>query len=175
MVDCGATAVAKQGGFASANTRLANSGYSIAPKCLQPAPLLALAPIRPFFFFSRNSLFHTAIFLQVLLVITYYLIPNVVCSLLGFQTLGGSMSTVKRISLSVPVDLARDLDYVHRRIGVSKSALVSLLLSEGLSDVRALLESIPDDPSPDDILRFRGASAELASARVNHFKSQLGS
>ena len=83
------------------------------------------------------------------------------------------MSTIKRLSLSVPLDLAADLDYVHRRIGVSKSALVSELLSPGLRDVRLLLESLPDDPTPDDLVRLRGASADLVADRVDRYQSQI--
>ena len=84
------------------------------------------------------------------------------------------MSTVKRITLSLPVDLADDLTYVHRRVGVSKSAFVASLLAEGVHDLRALLEQLPDEPTPEDILRFRGASAELAEDRIQHFRGQLG-
>jgi len=83
------------------------------------------------------------------------------------------MSTVKRMTLSVPVDLAKDIDYVHKRVGVSKSAFVSSLLAQGVHDLRELLESLPDEPSPDDIVRFRGASADLAKGRMEHFQSQL--
>lgn len=84
------------------------------------------------------------------------------------------MSTVRRITLSIPVDLADDLSYVHQRIGVSKSAFVSSLLAEGVGDLRALLESLPDNPSPDDIVRFRGESAALVDSRVASCRSLLG-
>ena len=84
------------------------------------------------------------------------------------------MSTIKRISISVPVQLADDLNYVHRRIGVSKSALVSTLLAEGIGDVRQLLESLPDEPTPDDLVRFRGESARLAESRVHRLRDMLG-
>jgi len=83
------------------------------------------------------------------------------------------MSSIKRISLSIPIDLANDLDYVHRRVGVSKSALVSELLAGGLRDVRELLESLPEQPTPDDLVRLRGASADLVASRVGHYQSQL--
>jgi len=83
------------------------------------------------------------------------------------------MSTVKRITLSVPVELADDLNYVHRRMGVSKSAFVSSLLVQGVTDLRNLLETLPEHPTPEDVVRFRGASAELAEGRIENFRSQL--
>lgn len=81
------------------------------------------------------------------------------------------MSSVRRLSLSVPCHLAEDLEYVRLRVGVSKSALVSVMLAEGLADIRELLESLPDRPSPDDIVRFRGASAEKAQARIDDLRA----
>lgn len=83
------------------------------------------------------------------------------------------MSTVKRISLSVPVALAEDLDYIHRRVGVSKSALVSELLTTGIGPLRELLETLPQHPTPDDLVRFRGASAEVAQARINALQTLI--
>tara|TARA_R100000664_G_C2740771_1_gene129303 strand:+ start:1236 stop:1493 length:258 start_codon:yes stop_codon:yes gene_type:complete len=84
------------------------------------------------------------------------------------------MSTVKRITLSIPLDLAEDLDYLHKRVGVSKSAFVSSLLGEVCGDLRDLLESLPDEPSPDDIVRFRGASVELAQNRIARIQQRVG-
>ena len=83
------------------------------------------------------------------------------------------MSGVKRVTLSLPTELADDLSYVHRRVGVSKSAFVSSLLSEGVHDLRKLLESLPDDPTPCDLVRFRGESVALAESRIQHFQDQL--
>lgn len=76
------------------------------------------------------------------------------------------MSTIRRVTLSLPHQLVRDLNYVHRRIGVSRSVFVASLLSEAVHDLRLLLESVPDDPSVDDLVRFRGDSARLAESRV---------
>ena len=84
------------------------------------------------------------------------------------------MSTVKRVTLSLPVDLVDDLAYVHHRVGVSKSAFVSSLLGECVHDLRRLLEELPDQPSNDDLLRFRGASAALAEERVRFYRDQMG-
>lgn len=84
------------------------------------------------------------------------------------------MSTVKRITLSFPVDLVRDLDYVHRRLGVSRSAFVASIVSDGVRDLRELLETLPPNPTPDDVVRFRGNSIALVDQRIDDARSQLG-
>lgn len=84
------------------------------------------------------------------------------------------MSTVKRITLSVPIELARDLDYVQRRMGVSRSAFVSSILADGVRDLRELLESLPEQPTPDDVVRFRGKSIALVDQRIDTARSKLG-
>ena len=61
----------------------------------------------------------------------------------------------------VPPELASDLNFVHRRLGISKSALVTSLLQDGLRNFRLLLESLPPEPDDQDMRRFRGASADL--------------
>jgi hypothetical protein len=63
---------------------------------------------------------------------------------------------------------------VHRRIGVSRSVFVGSLLAEAVHDLRLLLEAVPDDPSPDDLIRFRGESARLALDRVQSLRDRLG-
>jgi hypothetical protein len=81
--------------------------------------------------------------------------------------------TIKRVTLSFPPELASDLNYVHRRIGVSKSALVSVLLGDALRDIRQLLESLPDEPDDKDLKRFRGASAVLVRERISNFQETI--
>jgi hypothetical protein len=86
---------------------------------------------------------------------------------------GWFMSTVKRITLSFPVELVRDLDYVHRRMGVSRSAFVASILAEGVRDLRVLLGSLPDQPTPDDVVRFRGKSIALVDQRIDDARSKI--
>lgn len=83
------------------------------------------------------------------------------------------MTNIKRLSLSVPPEVASDLNFVHRRLNISKSALVTTLLQDGLRDFRMLLESLPPDPSTDDMIRFRGASAEVIETRVSSLLGDL--
>lgn len=73
---------------------------------------------------------------------------------------------VTRLSISCPQALASDLNFVSRRLSISKSAIVTTLLQEGLRDFRMLLESLPPDPDDKDMARFRGASAEMIVARM---------
>lgn len=86
---------------------------------------------------------------------------------------GCFMSTVKRVTFSLPVELALDLDYVHRRMGVSRSAFVASILAEGVRDLRQLLESLPEHPTPDDVVRFRGNSIALVDQRIDDARNQL--
>jgi hypothetical protein len=83
------------------------------------------------------------------------------------------MNSVTRITVSLPSDLAADLSYVHRRVGVSRSAFVAAFLEEGIRDLRALLESLPDSPTPDDVVRLRGDSVDLVNSRMQQFKQLM--
>ena len=83
------------------------------------------------------------------------------------------MTSMSRLSLSVPPEVASDLTYLHRKLGISKSALVSRLLEGGLRDMRTLLESLPANPDPEDVVRFRGASAALITDRMAQFKNDV--
>lgn len=83
------------------------------------------------------------------------------------------MPDIARLSLSVPSSVASDLNFVSRYMSISKSAIVTQLLGEGLRDFRMLLESLPPAPSDKDMARFRGASAEMIAARLNSVLSDL--
>ena len=55
------------------------------------------------------------------------------------------MASLKRVSLSIPGGLADNLDYISKRLGVSRSAFVTQLLLEAqLDSLASLLSSIPD-------------------------------
>lgn len=79
------------------------------------------------------------------------------------------MATSK-ISVSLPVELVSDLDYLARRTGVSRSALIGGLLSEAASEVRKILELVPPNPTPAEMLRMRGQSEEAIRARLESLK-----
>lgn len=68
-----------------------------------------------------------------------------------------------RMSFTVPAQFRDDLSYISSRMGVSKSAALSTLMAETLTDIRSLLEQFPDirsDQQIDDpaVRRFRDSS-----------------
>ena len=79
------------------------------------------------------------------------------------------MATSK-ISVSLPAELVSDLDYLASRTGVSRSALIGGLLREAASEVRKILELIPPNPTPAEMLRMRGQSEEAIRARLESLK-----
>lgn len=79
-----------------------------------------------------------------------------------------------RMSFTVPPAIRQNLDYLSTRMGVTKSALVSELLATPLSDLRDLMELVPDNPTESDLLRARGHSNELIAARLRSLRSLEG-
>lgn len=77
---------------------------------------------------------------------------------------------LKKISITVNPSLLDDIDYVVGRLGVSRSAFISEMLSEAVTPVRRLLEQVPINPEASDVLRFRGESVELVRSRIESVK-----
>lgn len=77
---------------------------------------------------------------------------------------------MSKISVSLPSQLVEDLDYLAARTGVSRSALIGQLLSEAASEVRKILELVPPNPSPAEMLRMRGQSEEVIRTRLESLK-----
>lgn len=77
---------------------------------------------------------------------------------------------LKKISITVSPELAADLDHVAGRLGVSRSAIISGLLAAPVSDMRAMLDQLPLNPTPADVVRFRGASAEVVRDRLSNLQ-----
>lgn len=80
------------------------------------------------------------------------------------------MATV-RVGVSLPESLLGDLSYVAGRLGITRSALLVQLCSEPASDLRSLVELVPDNPTEQDVKRLRGKSTELVELRVNQARS----
>lgn len=75
-----------------------------------------------------------------------------------------------RMSFTVPPALRADLDYLSARLGITKSALLSELVTAPLHDLRTLVESVPDNPTEADLVRARGVSNELITKRLQSFR-----
>jgi len=85
------------------------------------------------------------------------------------------MASLKRVSLSIPGELADNLDYISRRLGVSRSAFVTQLLLEGqLDHLASLLASIPEQPSEADVKRFRGDSRAYVREQLERLQRLQG-
>lgn len=79
-----------------------------------------------------------------------------------------------RMSFTVPPQLRADLDYLSSRLGVTKSALLSELLTPALADLRSLVEMVPENPTEDDVIRARGKSNEMITNRLQAFRKLEG-
>lgn len=79
-----------------------------------------------------------------------------------------------RMSFTVPPSVRANLDYLSTRMGVTKSALLTELITTPLSDLRDLMEMVPDNPTKDDVLRASGRSNELIAARLRSLRSIEG-
>lgn len=85
------------------------------------------------------------------------------------------MAGFKRVSLSLPSEVVDDLDYISKRLGISRSAFVSqMLLSVELGSVRALVASIPESPTDADARRFRGDSREFVREQLEKLQGLQG-
>jgi hypothetical protein len=74
--------------------------------------------------------------------------------------------TLLKKAFTMPCSMWRDLSYVSIRAGVSRSALLVELLEQPLADLRAMMEAVPADPTPDDIVRARGQSRAIVDDRL---------
>lgn len=80
------------------------------------------------------------------------------------------MANLRKVSLALNPDHVDQLDYVSKRLGMSRSALVSNLLSGALPDLVSITASLPISSEPADVLRFRGESAKLIEARMQELQ-----
>jgi hypothetical protein len=77
---------------------------------------------------------------------------------------------LKKISVTLPPDLVDGLDYVSGRLGVSRSALIGQILPDSIEVLRGLLVDVPENPTPEDVIQFRGASAAEIRVRIEQVK-----
>lgn len=77
---------------------------------------------------------------------------------------------IKRASFSLPAESVESLAYVSRRLGVSRSSLVSQMLSEALPMMEKMLRTVPEGGFSDEAetRRFRGESADVIRQRIGN-------
>lgn len=75
-----------------------------------------------------------------------------------------------RTSMALDPAVVEDLQYVTRRLGISKSALVNELLKEALPSMAQVFQLLPEAPTAEDVVRFRGESAKLVEQRLAALK-----
>lgn len=71
-----------------------------------------------------------------------------------------------KVTMSLPQQLVDDLDYLVGRLGVSRSALASELLSQAVAEMRRVVALVPPNPAPADLLRMRGESEAFIRERI---------
>lgn len=71
-----------------------------------------------------------------------------------------------KVAMSLPPSLVADLDFLSARLGVSRSALASELLSDAAAEMRRIVSLIPPNPTPADLLRMRGESESFVRQRI---------
>lgn len=76
---------------------------------------------------------------------------------------------LSKISITLPAETVADLDYVAKRLGISRSAVISNMLSEAAPTLRKVMERIPLDPTnlTPDQLRTRGESKQVILDRLD--------
>lgn len=79
----------------------------------------------------------------------------------------------KRVTFYIDESLNEDISVISSRMGISKSILISKLLEIPLKDLRGLLAHLPESPSRDNILKFRGDSKNLINHRLSEMNKIL--
>lgn len=96
------------------------------------------------------------------------------------------MSKTKRISMTIPTSLIKDLDFVSRHLSVSRSSLISEILETHIGPVKSLLEQCippgldsdnePLSRNPEKVRSFLDSlQASLTEERQNFDKLLEGS
>lgn len=85
-------------------------------------------------------------------------------------------TTVKKISCSLPEPLVRDLDLLAVSLGVSRSALLSGLLFDGVTTMAGFVRDAQSDTSPDHASTKRAVSSALddISASIKELQDHVG-
>lgn len=80
---------------------------------------------------------------------------------------------VVRLTISLPAEQFNDLAYISQRMGISRSAVLSQMLGEGLAHARRLVACVPEGPESYTVSRYRGDSREIIRERLQGLMSDL--
>lgn len=84
------------------------------------------------------------------------------------------MAGSKKVSVSLPLDVLEQVDFVASRFRMTRSAFISSLLSDTMPSIMKVAQCIPPEGQECDgetVKRFRGASAELISDSMKILRS----
>lgn len=76
----------------------------------------------------------------------------------------------RKVTFSVPSEMVEDLDYLSKRIKVSRSALLSQIAAEPIATLRVLVSEVPENPTEEDLIRAKGRSISLVESRIENIK-----
>lgn len=83
-------------------------------------------------------------------------------------------STTRKCTFTLPRDTFDDICYVAKRMGISRSALVTQLTVASVEPMRELLEQTPEKPTWSEVRRLRGASVEVIEDAYTDAMEKLG-
>lgn len=69
-------------------------------------------------------------------------------------------SSVKKITLSLPIELVEQTTYLASRFGVSRSALFGELLAQPVSVMFDIISEIPAEMTPEESIRYASTASE---------------
>ena len=83
------------------------------------------------------------------------------------------MGQVKRITVSLDAELVKDIDYLHKRLGLSRSAMLNEMLSRGIRDLAEIVREMSSEMQDDGLKRLRGKSAVKVAQRMEELQQML--
>ena len=78
-----------------------------------------------------------------------------------------------RLTISLPPDQYNDLAFISERMGISRSAVLTQMLGEGLAHARRLVACVPNSPDDYTVSRYRGDSKEIIRGRLQTLMADL--
>ncbi len=78
--------------------------------------------------------------------------------------------SVKRVTLSLPIRVLDDLDFVSKTLGLSRSSFVSGMLSSSLPPLVPICHNMSSKDSSGDSKRYRGDAKEEIKTLVQNLQ-----